>query len=193
MSVVAAAIKNGQVAIACDTQCSFGSLIVDSRNLHNHNKLYKIKDNVIGVIGWSAIANAMEHLMERKKESIDFSNRHTIYNTFLRIHPILKDEYYVEPDDDEEQPAESCQVNALIVNKNGIFEVGRFREVNQFNKYWAIGSGRRLALGAMFATYNSSASAEDVVKSAVMAASEFDDSCTGPAIIESLKYRRSNS
>lgn len=191
MSVLAAAIKNGEVAIACDTQCSFGSLIVDSRNLHNHNKLYVIKDCVVGVIGWSAVACAIENLMSSKAEMLDFTNRRAIYATFLKIHPILRDEYYIEDDEDEEQPAESSQVSALIINRNGIFEVGRFREVNQFNKYWATGAGRKLALGAMYASYTTSASASDVVKAGVLAASEFDDSCSGPAIIETLKHHRS--
>lgn len=191
MSVLAAAIKNGEIAIACDTQCSFGSLIVDSRNLHNHNKLYVIKGCVIGVIGWSAVAGAMENLMASKSELIDFTSRQAIYSTFLKIHPILRDEYFIEADEDDEQPAESSQVSALIINRNGIFEVGRFREVNQFNKYWAAGAGRKLALGAMYATYNSATSATDVVKAGVLAAAEFDDSCSGPAIVETLKYRRS--
>ena len=71
MSVLASAIKNGEIAIACDTQCSFGSLIVDSRSIHNHNKLYVIKGYVIGVIGWSAVAGAMENLMDSKSESIN--------------------------------------------------------------------------------------------------------------------------
>lgn len=38
------------------------------------------------------------------------------------------------------------------------------REVFEFNRFWAIGSGREFALGAMYAVYENLESAEDITK-----------------------------
>lgn len=52
MSIVCAAIKNGKIAIACDTQVSHGSLKVTDVYLEHSSKLYKVNGNIIGLVGW---------------------------------------------------------------------------------------------------------------------------------------------
>jgi ATP-dependent protease HslVU (ClpYQ) peptidase subunit len=52
------------------------------------------------------------------------------------------------------------------------------REVFEFNRFWAIGSGREFALGAMYAIYDRF-EAEQVARTGVDAGCEFD---TGSAL-----------
>jgi len=47
----------------------------------------------------------------------------------------------------------ASQIDALIANAYGIFGMFEFREVHEFEKFWAIGSGKAYALGAMYAVY----------------------------------------
>ena len=81
MSIVCAAIKNGEIAIAADTQLSFGSLIVGSDNLDNASKLYTVEDNVVGIVGWNPVSSLFEYVTEEHKEIFNFSDRKNILKT----------------------------------------------------------------------------------------------------------------
>ena len=190
MSIVCAAIKNGVVAISADTQTSYGSLSVSATHMKNSGKLYAIKRSVIGVVGWRAMTDVLEHLMINEKELFQLDNRMDIFSTLLKLQEKMKDEYYIDTTEDSDQPVESNQLTAMIVNKHGIFQVGSYREVNQYNTYWAIGSGKRLGLGAMHALYNTNVSAKRIVEAGVRAAAEYDDSCSLPLNTRTVKLVR---
>ena len=49
-----------------------------------------------------------------------------------------------------------------------------------FERFWAIGSGRNFALGAMYACYGGARSARQIAQIGVDAGSEFDKSSSGP-------------
>jgi len=190
MSVICAAIKNREVAISCDTQFSFGSLKISSKHKRDANKLFTVKSSVIGLTGWTAIANMMEHLTIHDKDLFQLHDRMSIYGTMLALHGKMKSDYFIETNEDDDQPVESSQLRVLIVNEHGIFEVCSYREVNEFKSYWAIGSGRRLALGALHALYEQKLSAKALVEAGVKAAAEFDDGCGLPLKTKVLKMRR---
>ncbi len=188
MSVVCAAIKNGEIAIACDTQTSFGSMVVTSTHLANSNKLHMINDSIIGLVGWKTLANIIDHMILEKTDAFKLSNRMEIYSTLLELHAVMKDDYFLSTKtNDNKQPVESSQFNALIVNPNGLFEITRLREVNEYRKFWAIGSGRSYALGAMQTIYLQELTASQIAEAGVKAGCEFDQSCSLPAYVESLK------
>lgn len=81
---------------------------------------------------------------------------------------------------DSDQPVESNQLDGLVINANGIFSFGSYREVHQWDKFWALGSGKRIALGAMHSLFDTNASAQEISEAGVKAAAEFDDSCNLP-------------
>jgi ATP-dependent protease HslVU (ClpYQ) peptidase subunit len=189
MSIVCAAIKGNEVAIAADTQMSFGSMAVGADNLKNCGKLYAVKDSVIGLVGWAAVSSAMGHLIEEEGQMFSLDERSQIYKTFLKLHDVLKKDYYLNPYEDSDQPLESSQIYALIINKYGLFEVCRFREVCEYRKYWAIGSGSEYALGAIQAMYESEATAQQLVEAGVSAAAAFDKGCALPATSEVLQLQ----
>ena len=180
MSVVCAAIKDGVVAISCDTQTNFGSTRVSARHMKNPDKLYTVNGNVIGIVGWNAISTMLEFLMKSDKKLFQLSNRMEIYSTLLSLHTKMKEVHFIETNEDDDQPVESNQLDALIINANGLFEIGSYREVNEYKTYSAVGAGRRYALGAMHALYDTEASAKQIVEAGVKAAAEFSDSCGLP-------------
>ncbi len=188
MSIICAAMKDGVVAISGDTQANYGSLNVSAKHLRNSKKLYSVNKSVFGIVGYQAVSDMMEHLFINEKKLFKLDNRMDIYSTLLRIHEKMKDDYFIETgEDDDDQPVESSQSYSLIVNKFGIFELSSYRAVNEFNTYWAIGSGRRVALGAMHALYDTKATAKAVVEAGVRAAVEFDDSCGLPITTKTIR------
>ncbi len=79
----------------------------------------------------------------------------------------------------------------LLANPHGIFGVGAHRTVQEYVKFYAIGSGTDVALGAMYGVYSDpKRSAEDVARFAIEAAAEFDDATGLPVMSHSIKLQR---
>jgi ATP-dependent HslUV protease subunit HslV len=117
-----------------------------------------------------------------KLEDVKLGSRMEVYETFRRLHPILKEHAFLNPKEDEDDPYESSQITALIANTSGIYGVYSYREVFEFDRVWAAGSGRSFALGAMHALYDSNLSAAEIARAGVAAGIEFDTS-SGPPIV----------
>lgn len=180
MTVITAAIKNGKISISSDTQLNFGSLQVNAKYVENRNKLFPINGSVIGVTGWSATSQILEHLIESEPELFKLESRWQIFETLLALQEKLKEEYFIETREDSDQPVESNQLDGLIINGKGLYQFGSYREVHQYSRFWALGSGKRYALGAMHALFDSDATAEEISAAGVNAAAEFDDACNLP-------------
>jgi ATP-dependent HslUV protease, peptidase subunit HslV len=103
------------------------------------------------------------------------------------VHEILKEKYFLNTKEDEDDPYESSQITSLVANPYGIFGVYSYREVFSFDRFWGIGSGRNFALGAMYATYDSVRSARELAEIGVKAGAEFDKSTAGPFQIISFE------
>jgi hypothetical protein len=73
-----------------------------------------------------------------------------------------------------------------IANRHGIFGVESYREVFAFDRFWAIGSGRRFALGAMHASWSFAKTAREVATAGVAAGCEFDTSSAGPVRMQTF-------
>ena len=144
----------------------------------------------IGLCGSSAhhlvLASALA-----KIEDVRLGSRMEVFETFRRLHPILKEHAYLNPKEDEDDPYESSQITALIVNSTGIYGVYSYREVFDYDRVWGIGSGRNFALGAMFAAYDRCKTAADVAKIGVEAGAEFDTATQGPIVLHTVKLKRS--
>jgi ATP-dependent protease HslVU (ClpYQ) peptidase subunit len=64
-----------------------------------------------------------------------------------------------------------------------------YREVFSFDRFWAIGSGRAFALGAMYTCYDRAKTAREVVEAGVGAGCEFDKNSAGPIAMHVVKTR----
>ncbi|MGI9334075.1 MAG: MFS transporter [Gammaproteobacteria bacterium] len=190
MTIIAAAMKNGRCAIASDTASTDGSFTVPARHIVNHGKLFKCGDTYLGLSGWSATYDIFESILRHYRKNLDFSSRAAIFDTATRIHKLMKDEYYVETTEDKEQPVESSQILALIANPSGIFDLESYRSVGEYTRYWAIGSGKPLAIGAMYAVYDHYKNPKDIVRTAVEAACEFEEGCGMPLQMRSFAMAR---
>ena len=185
MSTVVVAKKAGKVCIAADSLTSFGDLKLNSFYDAGHDKILCHDENYLGIVGSAAHQLVMESIFASKKVIerkiiIDFSSRLAIFETFRALHPVLKEKYFLNPKDEDADPYESTQIDALIANPFGIFGVHSLREVTEYKKFWAIGSGAEYALGAMFAVYNKAKSAEEIAQAGVAAGAEFNNASSMP-------------
>lgn len=186
MTTIVVVKKGSEIAIASDALVTFG----ETRLPHGYEmneKIFKVKDSFIGLAGSTAhfavFAQAMQHL----GDEVQLDGRQQIFNTFQRLHPVLKTQFFLNPKEDEGDPYESSQITALIANASGIYGVYSYREVFSFDRFWGIGSGRNFALGAMYSAYDRTASARRIAELGVRAGAEFDKSSALPARVFSIQ------
>jgi ATP-dependent HslUV protease, peptidase subunit HslV len=190
VSTIVIVKKNGKVSIAGDTLTTFGDTKLSASMDKHHDKIQQYKDSYIGVVGSAAHALVIEDIFQEPPVKLDFSSRSAIFKTFLLLHPILKDRYFLNSKGEENDPYETSQIDAVIANKHGIFAVYGLRDVNVFEKYWAIGSGGDYALGAMSAVYDTLSSAEEIARAGITAGVEFDNASALPMTIQSVPLKK---
>ena len=186
MTTIVVVKKGGVAVIAGDTLTTFGCTRLASVHDAAPEKLLKHGDSYFGIAGSAAHQLVLETLLKKHPE-FKFNGREAIYESFRAIHPILKEEAFLNPKEEEDDPYESSQLTALVVNASGIYGVYSMREVFEFDKFWSIGSGRDFALGAMYAVYNGRKSAEEIAKMGVLAGAEYDTGTGLPMNIATVK------
>ncbi len=190
MSTIVVVKKAGKVCIAADSLTSFGDLRLSSEYDAAHDKILKYGRNHLGIVGSAAHQLVMESILSDKKNKINFASRLAIFETFRALHPLLKEKYFLNPKDEEDDPYESTQIDALIANASGIFGIHSLREVTEYKKFWAIGSGSEYALGAMFTVYEQSEHAADIAAMGVAAGAEFNNASSMPMSSYEVKLRK---
>ncbi len=153
MSTLTATRTATGVAIASDALTSFDGLRLPPDLDAAGEKVVRIGDAYVGIVGFTAHHLVLQDALERFEDA-DLTSRRGLFETFRALHPILKDEYYLNPETDQEgDPYESTQVSLLVAAPTGIFGVYDMREVHEFTRFWAMGSGASFALGAMHARW----------------------------------------
>ena len=194
MTTVVAVRKGGQVTMAADSLVTFGDTRLSHRAEANQ-KIFTVEDaagtSLFAVAGAAAHFLVLQHaLAAQPREQLLFGSKHEIFRTFTRLHPVLKESFFMQTKEDEHEPYESSQFTMLMANASGIYGIYSYREVFEFKQFWAIGSGRSFALGAMHAAYgNKSRSSRDVAEAGIAAACEFDRNSAPPVDVLTLKLK----
>lgn len=180
MSTVVVVRKGSQVVIASDSLFTFGDTRLPP-GYEANDKMFAVDGSWIGAVGSVAhLPVLQEALAALPPEERRLNSRTGLFETFLCLHPKLKDRYFLNTKEQDSDPYESSQYSLLIANAHGIFGVESYREVFEFERFWAIGSGRRFALGAMHAVYAQAKTAREVAQAGVLAGCEFDTNSAGP-------------
>ncbi|MCR5882735.1 MFS transporter [Rhizobacter sp. J219] len=189
MTTVVVVRKAGQVAIAGDSLVTFG----DTRLPHGYEsneKLFKVGDSWIGMAGTTAHFPVLRRALNwLAPEDLKLHSRDEVFDTFLKIHPKLKEVFYLNTKEEDADPYESSQLTALIANGSGIYGVYSYREVFEFDRFWAIGSGRAFALGAMYTAFDRAKTARELAEIGVKAGCEFDKNSDGPVKVQTIKLK----
>lgn len=180
MSTLVVVKKNGIACIAADTMTCFGSNKQQATYDAHPSKILSVGESYLGLVGSAAHNIVIESLFSRKKKIPKFQSRLEVFEVFRKLHRRLKEEYFLNPKEDDNDPYESSQMDMFIANRYGLFGIYSLREVFEYNKFWALGSGGEYALGAMYATYERFDKASDIARVGVEAGIEFDDGSGGP-------------
>ena len=195
MTTVVVVKKAGQVAIAADALVTFGDTRLPHR-FEGNSKIFKVDTSAgisyVGMAGTVAHFPALHKAMAAlPKEDLKLGSKDEVYDTFLKLHPMLKETFFLQTKEDDNDPYESMQFTVVIANATGIFGLYSYREVFEFKEFWGIGSGRSFALGAMHARWGTAKTAREVALGGMNAGCEFDKNSGGPVEVFTLKLKAS--
>ena len=191
MTTIAVVRKNGDAAIAADTLTKWGTGKESAAYVANNTKIVRVGDTYIAGSGTSTFKLILRDYFAQRGVPARFDSSIELFKTWQAFHAALKERYFLVSVGDKDDTIESSKFDVLIANPHGIFGVGAHRTVQEYRKFYAIGTGTDLALGAMYAAYDRPGlSAEQVARLAVEAAAEFDDATGLPVISHAVKLRR---
>jgi ATP-dependent protease HslVU (ClpYQ) peptidase subunit len=193
MTTLVVVKKAGQVVMAADTLVTFGDTALPQRYEAN-SKIFKVDTpagiSYVGMAGTVAHFPALRKAMAAlPKADLKLSSKDEVYDTFLKLHPLLKETFFLQTKEDDNDPYESMQFTVVIANSSGIYGLYSYREIFEFKEFWGIGSGRSFALGAMHAAWGSAKTAKEVALAGMNAGCEFDKNSGGPIDIYSVKLK----
>lgn len=187
MTTVVVARKGNQVAIGSDTLVTFG----DTRLTHRYeanSKIFQVGDSYVGMAGTVAHFPVLRKaLAALDPVDLKLSTKDELFATFTKLHPQLKEQFFLQTKEEDSDPYESSQFTVLVANAHGIWGVYSYREIFEFRDFWAIGSGRNYALGAMHAAWSRARSAREVAQAGLDAGCEFDKNSAAPVDLFTIK------
>ncbi len=180
MSTVVVVRKQGTACIAADSLTSFGNTKQSSEFVADASKIIRFDDFYLGIVGSAAHHLVIKSLLANHADKIDFSNQLSIFESLKQVHPILKEEYFLNSKDEDQDDYETSRIDGLLMTPRGIFGIYSMREVDEYTRYWAVGSGADYALGAMHAVYDRLDTAEQIARAGIEAGAQFDNASALP-------------
>ncbi len=175
MSTVVVVKKGDRVCIAADTLTTWGHTLEPSGFVENHEKIGLFGDSYIASVGHASTQLVLRSYFSRFDEEICLGSVDEIFETFRVMHRVLKEEYFMNPGEEPDDPYEATRFNVVIANTTGIYGVFSLRTVQSFSRFFAFGSGAEYALGAMSAMYDTMDDPEAIAARAVEVSSSLDD------------------
>ena len=193
MTIVVVVKKAGQVCMASDSLVTFGDTKLAHR-FEANEKIFTVPavggPSLVGTAGTVAHYPALRKaLLALPKAELKLHSKDEVYDTFLKLHPVLKEQFFLQTKEEDNDPYESMQFSVLIANSAGIFGLYSYREVFEFKQFWGVGSGRSFGLGAMQAVYDKAKTAKEVAEAGVTAGCEFDKNSAPPVVCHTLRLK----
>ncbi len=189
MTTIVAVQKGGVVAIGADTLTKFGGTFERAEYIVNHSKINLWGENYFAHSGHASLGLVLSSYFAGQEKADELTCAQDVFEFARTLHRALKEDYFLNATEDVDDPFESLQAHYLIANPHGIFGLYALRSVQQYSKFYAFGSGREFALGAMCAVYDGNYSAGEIARIGVESAAEFDDGTGLSAEIHTLKLK----
>lgn len=190
MTTIAVVAKDGLACIAADSLTSLGEMKLPGGLTEDRRKVLKVGESYVGLTGSTAHYAVLESHFASRAHHPDFRTRQRVFESWRKLHADLKEHYFLNPKDEDSDPYESSQITALLATPWGLYGVFTMREVFRYPRFWAMGSGREYALGALHTLYDGPGSAEEIAEAAVVAACAFDKSSAPPVEKYVVKLRK---
>lgn len=143
-------------------------------------------------MGWGLYENILDDYLSWRKR-IQLSSKQAVFKFFLGFWDDLHEHYSLVDDQaaNEESPFADLDSNFLVVSPGGIFHVTDAMPVLEVDRFYAIGSGKEYAFGALDVLYEQDLDPAALATRAVQTAIRFDSSCGGEIVCDTLKLKRS--
>ena len=190
MSIAVAVRKDARIVLATDSQTNLGSERVPAANL-SEAKFMQIGEAYMAATGWTLYSNILADVLGRRRAMPRLDGEVNIFKFFTRLWEELHERYNFVKDqaDDADSPFGSLDSTFLVVCAQGIFGVASDLSVLRYERYFAIGSGAPIALGAVHALYESERDAEAIARNAASAAIDHDVYCGHPVHVVTVRER----
>ena len=190
MSIAVAVRKDARIVLATDSQTNLGSERVPAANL-SEPKFMQIGEAYMAATGWTLYSNILADMLARRRAIPRLDGEANIFKFFTRLWEELHERYNFVKDqaDDADSPFGSLDSTFLVVCERGIFGVASDLSVLRYERYFAIGSGAPIAMGAVHALYESERDAEEIVRCAAVAAIDHDVYCGHPVHVVTVRER----
>ncbi len=175
--------------MAAETLTSYGSRKQAARYVSSPEKIIQADDSYVGIVGWTVTQTVLRSVFANGCELPEFRTELELFEFARELHVRLKNEYFLNPREERDDPYESSQMTAFVMNRHGLFGLYSLRSVERYERFAAVGAGSHYALGAMYAAYESGAAVEDVARIGVEAGIEFDDASFGPITLKKIKLQ----
>jgi len=182
MSTIVVVRKGNEACIACDTLSTTGSRKQKAHYTGAPEKIFRFADAYIGIVGYAVHSTVLQSYFSRYPDKVDLTSPSTIFETWRQMHKVLEEEYHLNPRRESDDAYQTTRMSAVIASPRGLFGVTPARDVEEFPKFWAIGSGTDFSLGAMFAVYSLIDDVEKIARIGAEAGAEFDESSDLPVI-----------
>jgi ATP-dependent protease HslVU (ClpYQ) peptidase subunit len=174
--------KKKEIIFGSDRQATIGGDIV----LLSQPKIIKKGEIVIGVCGWALLLKVLRYNFVAPKHEKNLTNDEYINTIFVKkLRKCFKDNN-VSTVKDNKEDTQSCM---LVAYRGQIYEINCDFCVIKFSKdYYAVGSGRRFAIGALDSYLKTKGEIdENAIKIAVGSAIKNDIYCSGKIDIINCK------
>lgn len=186
MSTVVVVKKQGVAAIGADTLAKYGDVKEGAEYTKGFSKIITVGESRLAFVGHASFGLMLNSYFSKLPDEPRLDSRQSIFDAACAMHSVLKRDYYLNPNEEDDDTFESSQIECLIANPYGIFGLYSLRFVQEYTKFYAFGSGAQYALGALYACYLSPQTAEELVNTALGAAADFDDGTQGPFEIQTI-------
>ncbi len=181
MSVVVGVRKRDQLVMAADTLTSAAGIAHRGAERPDFSKIVQLpRGGYMASVGSTTHIAVLRSLVRNHASKLDFTSVDNTFEALLALQPVLRETYFVRADESEHQEYDSNQLVLLIASPHGLFHTHSYREVHEYGRFFAIGSGDELALGAMHALYDRMDDPEAIAYAAVEAACHWTTSCGVP-------------
>ena len=190
MSIAVAVRKDARIVLATDSQTNLGSERVPAANLSGP-KFMQIGEAYMAATGWTLYSNILADVLGRRRATPRLDDEANIFKFFMRLWEDLHARYNFVKDqaDEADSPFGSLDSTFLVACARGIFGVASDLSVLRYERYFAIGSGAPVALGAVHALYESEHDAEAIARCATLAAIDHDVYCGHPIHLATVRER----
>jgi ATP-dependent protease HslVU (ClpYQ) peptidase subunit len=186
MTVAVAVRKQGRTVVAADSLVNFGGERYPNDN-SRFRKIQEVGDSLMVWSGWSLYAELLTaHLSRQPPPSLH--NEAEVFSFFVSFWRALQEEYtLLQPRGSREHPFGELDSVFLLANRSGVFRISSDLDVTEFNRFAAIGSGSKYALGALQVLYACEEDPLEIARRAVQVGIDSNVYCGGPIDVAEVK------